>query len=468
MSALKKAAPLIGDFLLFAPLAFIILFSYPTYDDFDLFYYMKGKWSLVEGARVTAQFWRSWSGDWLATFGQMVFNPLLFFSYRSLGYGIEMLILSALFFAALIFFVYTLVGVVCGVEEKQLLHWCVLALTAPFVVGFAYFEIYCWFDGYCYGMSMSFLMMAYSFIVRYFYFERPLDLILATVFGCLNCVNLPTCVPLGLLYLYIWWNEPLDHGHRRIKHLTPVLLYLLVALTNVAAPGNFARQINGGRTIGILKALKNAAHFCLVRGVNVLTNWPVLAGFLVILMLGIYVGYKVTSEVNHPHRFLIIMMLGIFGSIFPVSLGYVSWVMPNRIEFIYDCLFMLSTGFFLFVVGQFVGDRFKLTESPAFKAGFGAVVAAALIILVFTPQSPWTTAVFNSDTVLAQREANIAIMDQLAAEENNVDGWAVAYSSQIPESGVYSNMGLTTDGSWPSETIAYYFGKGNARIEWKD
>ncbi|MCF0185527.1 MAG: hypothetical protein HUJ98_03450, partial [Bacteroidaceae bacterium] len=46
MSALKKAAPIIAYILLFAPLAFIVLFSFPTYDDFDLFYYMNGQWSL--------------------------------------------------------------------------------------------------------------------------------------------------------------------------------------------------------------------------------------------------------------------------------------------------------------------------------------------------------------------------------------------------------------------------------------
>ncbi|MCF0185526.1 MAG: hypothetical protein HUJ98_03445, partial [Bacteroidaceae bacterium] len=406
--------------------------------------------------------------DWLATFFQMALNPLLFFSYKSLGYGIEMLIFTALFFTAFLFFAYTLMGVVCGIEKKPLLHWCVIALTAPFVVGFAYFEIYCWFDGFCYGMYMAFLLLSFAFIVRFFYFENALDFVLATVFGCLNCVNLPTCVPIGLLYLYIWWNEPLDRGHRRIRHLTPLFLYVLVALTNLAAPGNFSRQGTTGESISVVKALLNAGYFCVRRGLEILTNWPVLTGFIILLLLGILVGGRVTSEVNHPHRLILLMMVGIFGAIFPVSLGYSSWRMPNRIEFIYDCLFMLSAGFCLFVVGQFIGDRFKTGEKTSFKVGLGAFVTAFLIVLFVSTDSPWTRAVLRPDAVLAERQANIEILDQLAMAEPDEEGWIVAVSEALPQKGVYSYIGLTTDGAWPSDTIANYFGKENARIEWKD
>ena len=295
--------------MIFAPLAFIVLFSFPTYDDFDLYYYMRGQWSLPEAFRITGWFWRNWSGDWLATFGQMTLNPLLFFSYDSLGYGIEMLIFTALFFGVFLFFAYTLMGVVCGIEDKPLLHWCVLALTAPFVVGFAYYEIYCWFDGFCYGMYMMFLLLAFAFIVRYFYSENVVCLVFATIFGCLNCVNLPTCVPIGLLYLYIWWNEPLDRGHRRIRHLVPLFLYILVALTNVAAPGNFSRQGTTGESLNLVKAFLNAGYFCVRRGLEILSNWPVLMGFVVLFMLGILVGTRVTSEVTHPHRLILLMIL---------------------------------------------------------------------------------------------------------------------------------------------------------------
>ncbi|MCF0186912.1 MAG: hypothetical protein HUJ98_10545, partial [Bacteroidaceae bacterium] len=391
-----------------------------------------------------------------------------FFSYKSLGYGMEMLIFTALFFAAFLFFAYTLMGVVCGIEDKPLLHWCVIALTAPFVVGFAYFEIYCWFDGFCYGMYMAFLLLAFAFIVRFFYFGSALDFVLATIIGCLNCVNLPTCVPIGLLYLYIWWNEPLDRGHRRIRHLTPLFLYILVALTNVAAPGNYSRQGTTGATISLLKALRNAGYFCVRRGLEVLTNLPVLLGLVVLLLLGIYVGSRVTSEVNHPHRFILLMMLGIVGVIFPVSLGYSSWKMPNRIEFIYDCLFMLSLGFCLFVVGQFIGDRTKAGDRISFRVGFRAVLAASVFALFATGSSPWTKAVLSPGVVLAEREANINILNQLAENEADQDGWVVVTSEPLMEDAVYSYVGLTTDGEWPSGTLAYYFGKENARIEWKD
>ena len=95
-------------------------------------------------------------------------------------------------------------------------------------------------------------------------------------------------------------------------------------------------------------------------------------------------------------------------------------------------------------------------------------MAASVFALFATGSSPWTKAVLSPGVVLAEREANINILNQLAENEADQDGWVVVTSEPLMEDAVYSYVGLTTDGEWPSGTLAYYFGKENARIEWKD
>ena len=466
MKRLSKWLPIIAFIALLLPLAFIVLFSFPTYDDFDLYYYMSGQWSLGMGIKRTIWMYRTWSGDWLATFFQMVLNPLLFFGYNSLGYGIVMLLLDGLFLGTLIFFACTLMNVVCGVEDSTMLKWCVFALIAPFLTGFAYYEIYSWFDGFCYGMYRGFFLMAVAFIIRYYYHATRYNLVMMIIFGCFNCVNLPTCVPIGLIYLYIWWNEPMDRGKRYFRHLIPLMLYVMTALTNVIAPGNYGRQdVATEVTAGVGKSIIYAAYFCLRRALTVLCNWPVLIGLMVLFMLGMIVGKKVTSEVMHPIRLLILMMVGIWGAIVPVAIGYSSWVMPNRICFIFDCLFMMSVGFVLFVTGQFAGERWSFTDRTVYKVIFALVITAGFVTLLYSRNSPWTMAVTSPEAVLQEREANLEILDDIYG---SIEEEVTVTSAPVPTTGVYSYVGLTEDSSWPNGPIAYYFSKKDVRIQWTD
>ena len=303
----------------------------------------------------------TWQGTYFSMFMQALLSPLNNYGLPQLR--VVMLLNSILFFSAVLFFSYSL----NKIYEMKIGEGTALTYATWIYLITAYKpyqEIFFWFSGATsYSMPFSFGLYGLGAGILYQKDKKRVYLVGAIILGILavggSLTVAGTCCYLCLLLFGYSWLEKkrLDKGTTFI-----FCSWVIGALFNAAAPGNFIRQQKGSETgCHPFNALFMACEEYVERIFWFVKNSNFISILLLVLVVGIIVGrYKKVSK-----NYIIISVLAILLPIvtaFPVTLGYADGYYPDRCIFVADLAVILVFTNVVFIVGNYISNSLKKTE----------------------------------------------------------------------------------------------------------
>lgn len=296
-----------------------------------------------------------WQGTYFSMFLQALLSPVN--NYGMTQLRIVMVFNAVNLFVSLIGFVWVMLSNL--VKKERIIKLVICACIVFSVTSYkAFEEIFYWFSGaasYSFPLSLLF----YSLIAvnlchstqnkkaKYIYWSLAIilgtfamggSLIIAAT-GC--CLMLLACVYELLVSKKVTWMK-----------WSVFAVYVLGALVNTVAPGNFIRQkTSDGEGLHILASIKNSlllyeSHF---HWIFSKTNFSIILLIIIICGMILY-GKMEIKYIEYTLVSLGAVFIPLVG-IFPVVLGYnVPW-MPNRCEFVVVTLIVLIFVNLAFVAG---------------------------------------------------------------------------------------------------------------------
>lgn len=298
-----------------------------------------GGWSyFIASLKYSGYMYMNWQGTYFSMFMQALLSPVN--HYGMLQLRIVMLFNSINFFASLIGCVWVVSGRIF--QGQRLVRLVLCTCTVFAMTAYSSFEeIFYWFSGAAsYSIPMSCLLYSWIALCRsdvavrkgrkYFLIIMVMLLGLCAMGGSLT-IAATGCGAVLLLCVYSF----LVHKSVNRVYLSVFTVYLVGALLNAAAPGNFIRQKTSegggmhltGALFHTYQVYESNLHWVFNR-----TNFGIV--LLIVLICGMFLQGKMRVDRN---RYTIVSVLALLIpgiAIFPVVLGYnLSW-MPNRCVFI--------------------------------------------------------------------------------------------------------------------------------------
>lgn len=367
--------------LLLLPIIFSIFYAVPASDDFAFGCFVSSKNVFVNAFMYAANAYKNYSGRWLLFIIQKITCPLNLGIHLGHMYGIIMIALFMLFTWIIKVSIENILEVIFDGNEKiKIITFLTLSLLLS---TYYYVEVYNWFIGCtAYALPLSLTLLTYVYTIKYFDNHSNKNLILLLLIGTIPATNEFCCIPLGIVYLYLFLKR-YDRFNSKVKMLVPLIYFIFMGATVVFAPGNFARQdhysVKGSLTRSALQAVIN-----IVTRIKDMIVFHPLA--VVILLLLVFMGMMVKKKAKYNIiEVLIVMGIGIFGSIYPYCYGrgFTNTYMDNRMYYGMDYYLMISMAFLAVMIGQYLSIKFELSfdKKSIFKWSVGLLLFAYAIIV---------------------------------------------------------------------------------------
>ena len=303
---------------------FTIFLSVPVTDDFRGL--SAGK-PLAESIKGAFDAYYSWAGNIPLNIMQNFFNPQNYRFYDGTGHstGVCLVVFFLLFVLVLHKYLMDVLKYFFGSDEKM----SVMAIV--FVVVFlnseVYSQIYYWYVGNAYLWAVALILVCQMVFFRFFDDYKISRCIVASIIGFLTCFSYQLAVFAGVIYLLFMIR---NNSFKRCIAYIPLIFMFVGGCISAFSPGNFNRHNSIDSSINIGEALVFSIQNAVKYTIDAFLN-PIVIFFVI---FAIVFGYRHVKDKPHNIGMMVIgALLSEFGVLFPVSLGYSSSSVPNRMVF---------------------------------------------------------------------------------------------------------------------------------------
>ncbi|MDC7278834.1 hypothetical protein NXH64_04880 [Butyrivibrio fibrisolvens] len=385
---LKKIKYSLLYLILFIPICFSIFYSVPASDDFGNAIRTDKTSTFIQAVVYAYQLWATWCGRWVNTFLAKLLNPLNSHVHLGHNYGLFMIVVFIVTTVVIIFGLKVCVERVLGKESKYVSLVTFLIMTIFLSTNY-YSECYNWFNGaMVYSVPMSFVVLAVAAMIKYAEsgYKSTLHYVLIIVFGFFAATIEYCDVALGITYVYFIYYCDLEERlkeepRKKIKNIAPLLVYIILGVSSVFAPGNKIRQGYYELDLSISKSFIQYIKDIVIRIQDLIVDHPLAVLIFTIL---IFIGILSNSEHEQVKRIpetIILFIIIITGAIYPYiyARAFDTTYLDIRMEYIFDFCLHVSLGVLCVMLGKYLSYRFKFEFDSKNKL----MVITALILFAY-------------------------------------------------------------------------------------
>lgn len=462
--------------LMLLPLFALSFFMNPAADDFGnavTFFgsYVPGRPPIIHSLSLAFTFWLNWQGTYFSNF-LCFFNPYLFYGESVLP--LFSIITQLLIYSSIFVVVRSVLKNVFNCSNWLYTLWYfagMIFLTTQF---FNLAESFYWYTGAAvYPIPFSIGLYALS-LYLYTYRAKKKASVILTILSCFLFFlsaggALPIAVFISGILCYITVYEFVRNGKNKYTALLITFVTVACSLLNLAAPGNFKRQVNSQATNII--SIKKTIWLSLYSTSQSVTQYVKPLYILMIFALLSVISYKVLKNSNLQFKLPALVsaatVLLLFTMNVPFIYGIGGLYVPPRythIIIIVSCLLIFFN--LLYWWGWF------LTQKEFKKEYFYVKYASAIlsVVLVATTFSIIPFSALNSVDVVhafslgiiqstkTQRSEALNIIKESADDIVILEPFTASYAH-------LHDIGLTEDPeSWINIAIARFFDKEQVYI----
>ncbi len=311
--------------------------------------------------RYMKNMWMTWQGTYFAMFLQALLSPINNFGMPQLR--IVMILNAVLLFGSTLFFIFAACRKIP--KENAYIKWLISAMAVFAMCNYSvYIEIYLWYSGSTsYSFPLSMLLIGMGFYLKMDDTDKKPPMILAGLFGFAAmggtlCVAAMGCFATLLIAIY----RSLRDKKWINKSSIIFAIWVLGALINTAAPGNFRRQ-------GIILDLYGQVSYTGIKPIDAIiitmdmTSQQIITyvkstNLLLLVVVAFVLGYTLSKKEYVIDRNKMLLsatgLLTPFVVMFPYCLANMSVKMQNRVDFIMVFTVVMSFMYFSFVLGETV------------------------------------------------------------------------------------------------------------------
>ena len=455
--------------ILFFPFVLTILFSVPSADDFSIANRVLEFSNTFSGAyHHTVEFYNDWAGDFVTTFIQLLFNPLLYFPIDSFGVGIILVFSFTVFAIVMTIYFRMLMKYVVGITSSDMKWLVIFLFFIIFLNSGFYQEIFYWYDGCAYLWGYIFTIINQILIIIFFRENKGgIFGSVLCIIGFLACVGYQQAVFAGVVYLVEFFNHDKKISDK-IAKIIPLMFMIAGGCISVFAPGNFSRHDAIDSSGIYVKAAIIASFQNTISCTLALITSPLFIAVIVILFI---IGFSyIKGDVINPLILCGMQIMSVFGVAFPVALGYSNGYLPNRMEFIVNltnCIFIVSISLALGAWIKMKADSQVVKKITELKSN---IIVLAIIFLLLSEmqigqdgvtmlqKTPWMKTIASIERVAYESDyykdllVNVKQSDQMNVELKDYP--------ESKKSGIIKVLELTDDpDDWRNKGVAKYLKK---------
>lgn len=459
----------LGIIVLIVPYIANIVCSVPAADDFWMLTDYDYSRNILENAVAKADgMWFTAGGEWLGYFVQILLNPLLIAGYAGHTVGVEISILFIMYVISIIMCVFYIEAELFGVQDKKVYMVTVLCVLAMMLNTGIYPEIYTWFIGSTYMLDVTLSLICVILIIRYYKTDKLSYAIALSVVGFFSSMSIMTVSMICLAYICIFFPT-LVKKNRKMRIAIPFLFCLAGGIIAVIAPGNFTRHsASGDSTLHWGRAVADAVYINGIYGYRMIKNFMCLSFLFIIFLVSYYYARKHIDTIIYINPIISIMLMELTMLLitFPVTLGYSSAEIPNRIQFMVNTFLVFGYSLCTVNLGLWLGNKY--TEPVDGRICRVTVMIILFVIYYgfsrdgFLGSLPYTQQiVYYSDSVECHNNWIDIFKEIDSSQESDVEIRRDDYSccNNIKNPG----LGFVKEG-WVNSSIADYFNKKSVVI----
>lgn len=362
----------------------------------------------------------TWMGTYFSKFMQMLLHPV------NTGKGLMQLRLvmvgnTILFLASFGLFLYALVKE--NVEKRHLRIWLV---TCGYIgmLGFqTWYEALYWYSGaLCYSLPISIFFLAFFIILLEKKESKIRNIIIGILLFCGAGGNLAV-VGVGCWLLIIVIFMKVFRQKFKWKYLILFGVTLVGAFINVAAPGNYVRQMSHDSGVHYIRAVVWSFDF-MVRNIQWLfLETPFLLLVIIAFLIGVIEGRNKKLDGAYVKIMMALNIVAPWIVGYPICLGYSANVgLKNRCQFVIICVIVLCVINSAVLLGEIISFRVS-------NILIGEIIISAFLLAIFMPnyRSGWTwNSMVSYRTLIELTDGSIQeyyrdvnrILDRIENDEN--------------------------------------------------
>lgn len=256
---------IIGVLYTLFPYLYSIFYAVPASDDFAMTLGREGFQNIFEEFfEDIFFFWNQRGGSVFYFASQLLFNPLNFRFHLGHTYGLYMIFIFLILNIMISIGVFEIFNFMLGGENKRLSFAAMIVLMMVFLQNNYYVETYNWYVGMnAYAIPLAFLLLTIWGWLRYSITNKRKYYVWSVIMGVIVANSFLFDVTLGICFVFLILYKDIFNKDSLLVKIMPLVLYVVMGIVTVLAPGNFARQQIYGESFSIVSALKNTA-ICVV------------------------------------------------------------------------------------------------------------------------------------------------------------------------------------------------------------
>lgn len=314
----------------------------------DFITYLKASWAFM------INIYKTWQGTYFSMFIQGLLSPANNLGLTQLS--IVMVVNSVLLFGSIALCIFK--GLRFKENDlfiKSIFFFIVVVEMTCFV---SYEEIYTWFSGATsYSFPLSFCLIGITCLLQYFKNKKSLYVILACLCGFISGGGSLTiggfgCYTVLVLVVYDYLNnKKLDK-----QNIVVLCVWIISALINVLAPGNYIRHGATDSTgLHLITGLTGSIIMVLMR----CRDEALYSAIVLFLLISFMVGYYFGDKENSKNKFICALLYALVSFVvsFPVALATSGPNLSNRICFIVDFSIVVSSIPLAYNIGSLIKEN---------------------------------------------------------------------------------------------------------------
>lgn len=469
------AAVIVAMILYCLPIIISIAYSVHVADDYSCAGFINSNG--LNPFEYMAYYYMNWQGTYTSLLLMALLTPILHGGMALFRF--EMIIWFLLTASAIVFLVRTFTKTFF--EMDTFIGHIISFLTIYIVFSYTcYTENYYWFtSSMVYTLVMACMLLAIPLLIKSVKLNNNLIYILAIVLGVIACGGALPIPGFGCYTaLVICFVSFLKNKKIKSKYNLTFIVWVIAAVINAAAPGNFVRkEIADSTGIHVFSAIRVTIGMYLNRVNDYCTNTSLVAILLLGLICGIYAGMHRTKKLDKELKLGIVLELfAPLVTLFPVVLGNYSQATNTarvdlRCWFIVDIAMYISLVGIVLLIGILLAENFKSEQLSQFAM---TMIGILSVVLILTDDYSFTNSIpYQTYKQLQAGEYQNYYSQFLKIDEklkNSAGEDVVLLSSEIPdEINNFYNFYIDIEPTdWVNIDISTYYGLNSLRREVDD
>lgn len=443
-------------------------------DDFSIANSMRpygdSAWEYLQACfRYIKRTYLIWQGTYSSMFVQTVIHPLNEFGLVQLR--VVMVLNALLYFLSLLFLVFIIFNIFIKDNYHIKLFFCA-CVVFMIMNSRAYPEVFFWFCGaaaYSFPIICLFSSLGFFILGNTKNKGTALYAVLASLFGVGSQGGSLAITGTGcyiiLVLCFLFWLRSKKFS---VTNLAVASIYMIGALVNVIAPGNFVRHTNFEEGIHPITAIVQTISHCFGEMKLIAINELFCAIFLMLILCGAVLYAKKQSDIKIYTVISLLLLITPMATIFPVMLGYGENAdIPNRVLFIVDTVVVMVFSNLAVVAGYWAAMFMKVKGiKPVWLMCPLAALLIIFLLRVFIVSDVRDTVMVKTLRNLyhgriQEYYAECVEIYEYIAESNEPDVVLEDFPERVEDFGAFQ---LYTDpDEWVNTCVANYYNKNSVR-----